>query len=302
MSCDDGLPDDAGGARVLGPLAGISNSRVTLMMEPGSERRFVRKQATEPWQSARLKRQCARQRWAHARGLRVPRVLGSGVERGCFYFDMSYVPGRTLAEAGTRVHAIDCAAFERFLTSLLTSCAGPAERAVPPQRFPDKLAAIGRDCRATPALVALQPSIDTLLDDLILRPWQGVPDTSGHGDLTFDNIIVTADGGFVAIDFDEPDPSSLWLDLAKLRQDTHGLWCLRPRGPVETGGARFADAVEALAPLRRVVDTVSRAVAPDSLAMLPQMTIFHLLRILPYCRDEPTAAYVVERAQALAEE
>ena len=62
---------------------------------------------------------------------------------------------------------------------------------------------------------------------MLARDWDNIPESPCHGDLTLENILLTAGKTVGLIDCDEAFVSSWWLDFGKLFQDIAGHWCLR---------------------------------------------------------------------------
>ena len=120
---------------------GHSGARVLLHADGAAS--FVRKTAATPAANARLIAQAEKQRRLQMLGLPFPRVLASGLDQdGCASFDMTYLPGRSVADAVIDAASFDGAAVVRTVERMLwlfLPCAGAA---IPPQRFHDKIATI----------------------------------------------------------------------------------------------------------------------------------------------------------------
>ncbi|MBV9990867.1 MAG: phosphotransferase [Alphaproteobacteria bacterium] len=258
-------------------LAGHSGAYVVLHADRA--RSFVRKTAANPSQNTRLQSQIEKQRHLRRTGIPLPHVLMSGVDAdGCAFFDMAYVPGRTLADAVANAmpFALDpvVAAVERMLW-LFKCCSGEALDA---ELFRGKIEAIGKSSEAA----------GVCAERLLARDWRGIPSSLSHGDLTLENIMLGPEQRVVFIDCDAPWVSSWWLDLGKLYQDLHGHWCLRRMG----SGVQRINAIEKLSQL----DALFRPlVEPALMERLPQLAALHLFRALPYAADVETAAFICKR-------
>ncbi|MBT7980515.1 MAG: hypothetical protein HN684_05070 [Euryarchaeota archaeon] len=113
---------------------------------------------------------------------------------------------------------------------------------------------------------------------LLERDWHAFPDTESHGDMTFENMIVGGDG-IVFIDFLD-GISSYQLDYAKILQDARCYWFMRDRP-----SKNIAIKCDYIAQqLKEEYDT-----GRDD-----QLVVFHLYRILPYCRREKDTKFVIE--------
>ena len=258
-------------------LAGHSGARVVL--HAGRTRSFVRKTAGHASQNERLQGQIEKQRHLRRIGIPFPHVLRSGVDaQGCTFFDMAYVPGRSLADAAANAmpFALEpvVAAVERMLW-LFKSCSGEALDA---ELFRGKIEAIGKSSKVAGACA----------ERLLARDWRGIPSSLSHGDLTLENIMLGPEHRVVFIDCDAPWVSSWWLDVGKLYQDLQGHWCLRRVG----GGVQRVNAIEKLSQL----DALFRPlVEPALMERLPQLAALHLFRALPYAADGETAAFICKR-------
>jgi hypothetical protein len=129
------------------------------------------------------------------------------------------------------------------------------------------------------------------------RDWTGIPHTPCHGDLTLENILLSAGGSVAFLDCDESFASSFWLDFGKLFQDLDGHWCIRAL----YGQARLLNAVHKLdqlgAQLRQLALRLEPALAPR----LPQLAALGLYRTIPYARDAALVGFVCRRIQHLLE-
>lgn len=268
-------------------LRGHSGARIVL--HAGQARSFVRKTAASPSQNERLLGQAEKQRRLGRSGIPFPQVLMSGFDaQGCAFFDMAYIPGRTLADAVVNAMPLASgtvfAAVERMLW-LFRSCRGEALDA---GAFKAKIAAIRDGAHGNDAA-------RDCAQRLLGFDWNGIPASPSHGDLTLENIMLGPGRDIVFIDCDEPWVSSYWLDLGKLYQDLRGHWCLRrlPEPDVQR-----ANAVEKLMQL----DMLLRPLVERDLAeRLPQLVALNLFRALPYAADIDTAGFICARVRRMLE-
>jgi hypothetical protein len=122
--------------------------------------------------------------------------------------------------------------------------------------------------------------------------WSGIPASTSHGDLTFENILIAPDERVMFIDCDEPFASSWQLDLGKLFQDAAGFWCLRSLDKPSIG------ATERLAQLAAEFCALSPDITP---ARLKQFAALHLLRTVPYAKSDEMIAFAVRAAARVLE-
>ena len=264
-------------------LTGHSGAELTLIETDGET--FVRKRASAPEQSARLRQQCDKLQAAHAAGISCPAVYRTDDSDRHFSFDMEFIPGDSLAHAVTSGREPDWDTLLPQITDLTARYCATSDGEIPALQFVEKLDAVVAGCAANPAAHQDLTRIDDTVAALKEHNWSGLPASQSHGDLTFENLLVRQDGRVVFIDFDVPDQSSWWLDVAKLFQDLFGHWCLRhlvladPEG-IEALNAQLAMSRAAATVAVRLAETIPGG--PDRLAPL---VAFHLLRTLPYARN-----------------
>ncbi|MEJ1967565.1 MAG: hypothetical protein WDN03_02855 [Rhizomicrobium sp.] len=272
-------------ARAIQALGGHSGAALILCEEAG--RSVVRKTAAAPAANLRLRQQAIKQRLLAAQGFAFPAVRRIAADdTGRAFFEMDYVPARTLAEVVTG--AVPCSrdAIMDAVAGLVRAFAALSASAIPAAAFRDKIESIAA---AAPGNLA----VAGIARDLLARDWSDIPRSPDHGDLTLENILLTPDQSVVFIDCDVAWTSSWWLDLAKLFQDLEGHWCLR------AVASPSIDALERLrlfaSDFRRLAHELDPALPPR----LAQLAALHLLRTLPYAKDAATVAFASAAAQRL---
>jgi tRNA A-37 threonylcarbamoyl transferase component Bud32 len=263
------------------------HSGASLVIFRRDQKTFVRKTAKARDSNLRLRQQAIKQRLLGAQGLGFPAVHEIGTdEAGLAFFEMDYVPARTLADiiAGAAPHDRDAvmAAITRLVGHLATLQTGP----LPSTLFHNKFAEIVGHAGTLAPLLSHRDLIGAIAMRLGAMDWNGIPYSPGHGDLTLENILISPEQGVVFIDCDEPFASSWWLDLAKLFQDIEGRWFLR-------GDANpSVDALARLTQFGQQLRGYAGALAPKLPQRLTQLAALHLFRTLPYVRDDAVAGYV----------
>ena len=243
---------------------------------------WVRKRAGASAGNARLLRQALKQRLFAAQGLPFPHVRELGFDAAHrAWFEMDYVPARTLGDFVRSQAAFDRGIVIRAVDELLAKFRLTATEPLPAELFLAKIAEIGR--------FSDDASLHRAAARLAAMDWSGIPASASHGDLTFENILVCQDGEVVFIDCDEPFASSWCLDLGKLFQDAAGHWCIRT--------APSIGAAEKLAHWARDF----AALAPECSTRLTQFAALHLLRTVPYAKSADTAAFATRAALRLLE-
>lgn len=284
-------PDGGGGLSKPIPLTGHSGATIVLLQDGGVY--VVRKTAGSPAQNPRLSCQAEKQRQLLYSGLPFPAVLKSGLQGELVFFDMEYVPGRTVAnivcEAAPFLIDAVLGALQRLFDLFRLTAGAPLDANL----FLDKIGQIAA-CRSD----AMGPHIKKMTETagLLARlSWEGIPQSECHGDLTLENILVCGNRRIVFIDCDECFASSWWLDAAKLFQDAAGHWCLRHFYLNGDKGAALLNAAEHLdslaVQLRSLIVDADRTLADR----LPQLTALHLFRTVPYAKDARVVEFVLGR-------
>jgi aminoglycoside phosphotransferase (APT) family kinase protein len=290
-------PDTLPGASEETRHALHGHSGASVVLHTSSSHSFVRKTAADASLNDRLLAQARKQRDLGRSGIPFPRIFVSGlVETGHAFFDMAYVPGRTVADAVANAAPFDVnavlSAVEKMLW-LFRACKGAP---IPDEQFLGKIAAIER---AGTERMADDPALSDAIRACAARmagmAWDGIPQSPSHGDLTLENIMLGADRSIMFIDCDEAWISSYWLDIGKLFQDCFGHWCLRDLYRAAETPVQLANAIEKL----ETVASAFRALVEDSdprpASHLGQLTALNLFRALPYAREPHTASFICAR-------
>ncbi|MFC3580151.1 aminoglycoside phosphotransferase family protein [Sphingomonas hylomeconis] len=271
--------------RSILPLSGFSGALIALIRDDAG-RQFVRKVAEQPGNSERLRRQATRQgdleRWLDGVA-RVPAIDRDGVADDCYWFDMSFAPGR---DGVTFLFDASRAQQRAFITKVH----GVVER----------LASLGVSDATVDVAAAAKHKIDEIktrlgtadhatLDRLELHfrsAPTALPATVAHGDLTLENIIVAGDGSITLIDTIDSPFDHYWNDLAKLFQDLEGRW-------FQHRGKRLPIALSW--DLRQQLFAAARAMDPGYASHHYLMLALVFARILPYAKSAADTAFVEHR-------
>jgi len=282
-------------------LAGHSGARVVL--HAAAARSVVRKTAASPAHNERLLGQIDKQRHLARIGIPFPKVLASGIDDGgCAFFDMAYVPGRTLAFAAANSIPFASGAVFRAVERMLwlfQACRGAPIGA---GAFHDKIGAIANTAREY-ALGdgGLADAIGDCAERLLALNWEDIPDSPSHGDLTLENIMLDADRNVVFIDCDCPFVSSYWLDMGKLFQDLSGHWCLRRLYLSQDRAVQRANAIEKLTQLESLFRPLVEREDPGLAERLHQLAALSLFRALPYTGERAVASFICARVRRILE-
>ncbi len=250
-------------------LRGFSGCKVFLIEGRGN--RYVRKIAKDKDYNDRLIQQKEKQkRFDGGKGcFLTATVLREGsTPSGLYYFDMNFLSGESAAFA---LESLPLCRMQMWSSSFLALC--PVEHGgfLSPQLFRDKISLL----KASLASFSAHALIDTAMTRLDQAAWTSIPQSSCHGDLTLENIIIH-DGRFYLIDFLDSFADSWFVDAAKLMQDFYGRWSFRHKPMSHNAELR-------LLALRERVEAGWTERHKDCLPVINNLYILNLLRILPYC-------------------
>ena len=282
---------------VLRPMTGHSGAEIFLFTQ--GQKSFVRKSAGKPEQNGRLRQQSEKLRMLAQYSLSVPRVLREGThESGCAFYDMEYVPARTAAAAICDGAALDWPVLLKALERMFMFFQLTEGAPVPAEAFHAKIAqikAIGRSGVCVPHCDA----ITVIANRLDALNWDGIPASESHGDLTFENILLTADDRVVLIDCDAGWVSSWWIDAAKLYQGVSGHWFLSNLYLDDEAGRSLLHASQRLERLKPFLDSLLAGLDRRLVPRIAQLAALHLFRTLPYARDERIVGFALSRIDAV---
>jgi len=278
---------------VLRPMTGHSGAEILLITQ--GQKNFVRKSAATPEQNARLRQQSEKLRMLARYSLSVPRVLREGTHKsGCAFYDMEYVPARTVAAAICDSAAFHRSAFLKALERMFTFFKLTEGAPVSAEAFHAKIAQIKAAGRSG-VCVAHCDAIAAMADRLDGLNWDGIPASEGHGDLSLENILLTADDRVVLIDCDAGWVSSWWIDAAKLYQGVSGHWFLGNLYLEDDAGRSLLHASQRLERLKPSLDSLLADLDRRLLPRIAQLAALHLFRTLPYARDERLVGFALSR-------
>ncbi|MES2884953.1 MAG: aminoglycoside phosphotransferase family protein [Pseudomonadota bacterium] len=281
-------------------LKGHSGAVLTIGSAGGQS--FVRKQVAHAGLNQRLQAQALKQQLAWDTQLPCPRILGTGEEEGCFYFDMEYLPSISVAQMLMDSVPFDRQAFLDFVERTLHFHAAERQPYIPAAHFTDKVQQVYSRCKPNVQLADLLPAIERVADTLLSYDWATIPQSGCHGDFTLENILYNKDRGFFLIDFDQVELSSYYLDAAKLFQDLWGHWCLRDLAVSGAGQLNLLNAMLHVDALRGMTLKRLLARSPEMQPHLLPMVLLHLFRVLPYCREQGIAVFVLMRINQMLSE
>lgn len=279
-------------------LAGHSNSVVLLATRDGAYW-FIRKIAGGPASAARLHGQIAKQNAFGASSaaavVAVPPLLGASEAEphgGCYY-DMEYVRGQSVTSF------LSCASYQqvhwlsdRLCEYLQTAWSAPPIRASGDNSFFSgcfrKLVELASN-RQLPSDVTERLFLGLAEVD----QHQAIAATMCHGDMTFENMLVTHDNRLFAIDFLDAPFEHVWYDVAKLHQDLSGEWYRLEYSPISSGVLAF---------LRERITRFMIELTPAYERLHFFLLALTFARILPYVKTVAERELVLSRLRRFAEQ
>ena len=115
--------------------------------------------------------------------------------------------------------------------------------------------------------------INYLLDYIVDFDWKKIKKSYSHGDLTFENILMTKDEIYL-IDFLDSFASSRCIDYSKIMQDTVFGWSWRHKksSPFVT--------------LMMMNDALTDRLTVEEIEACKKMLTLNIIRVLPYSKDK----------------
>lgn len=276
------------------PLCGHSGARVVLHSDGRDS--FVRKTAAGPAASARLKAQADKQHSFWMFGLPFPRVRAQACDTaGTGSFDMNYIPGRTIADAVLNGGTFDPASVVKAVERLMGLFTLGAGDELPSSLFEEKIREVADRLAGAVDDPGLRHAFGDCARLLAACDWRGIPESPCHGDLTLENILLTAGKSIAFIDCDVPFASSYWLDFGKLFQDIDGHWCIRVLYGPDGSSVHRLNAAQKLDALGARLRQLAAALDGRLAGRLPQLAALGLFRAIPYAQSDAVRAFLCRR-------
>ncbi len=259
---------------VIKTLKGHSGCKIDLINK--NNKTFVRKIASSTHYNLRLKKQCLRQSMLKtSESVKTPKIIATGLKEGLFYFDMEFIPGKTLAEYSEHINKAE---IKEYISRLFETLYISNEKysSISQNIFLKKIISLEYKLKN-------ERNLDNAFQILKKFDWTVVPKTPCHGDLTFENIMVTSDKRIYLIDFLDSFYGSWMIDIAKLLQDIYTHWSWRNKKMTMNIEYNLNLAQETL--IKAILSTKN---GEKNLETIYHLLLLNLIRIYPYIQDNKT--------------
>ncbi len=266
-------------------LGGHSGCRILLYEENGIY--FVRKYSGSKDYNLRLVSQCTKQQHFQSDTIKVPKVLNSGYdENGLFYFDMEYIQGVTLSKFITKIDVSD---IQGIVSTIIGNLQFETVRNhTTSEVFTKKISELEVKTKnlgngAVKQAISILKKID----------WAVFPNTMCHGDLTFENIIIS-NKEIYFIDFLDSFYDSWLLDVGKLFQDLECMWSYRDMTSWD------ANTKIRLIIFKQIILNCLKQKNSRYVHFTYAALLLHLVRIYPYSKDSATLSFLDQQVERVS--
>lgn len=273
----------------LKELSGHSGCQILLCK--ANNQLFVRKISSSPSYNKRLAIQCLKQKHilealAKVENVATPEIFSDGLKDDCYYFDMEYIQGSSLSNIAPSLNVqVVKSLAHKFAEIFKTLSEVPGIREDSGEAFRKKAISI-RIPEKCPQLFF------DLKEYLIEADYDSVGRASSClGDSTLENFIVTPTGKLYVLDLLDSFYDSWKIDASKLIFDLKYNWSCRKEGFSSNRIVRNKILAEELKnSLESFGLSLSEAEEKD-------LILLHILRIVPYCKDDETLRFLENAAE-----
>jgi tRNA A-37 threonylcarbamoyl transferase component Bud32 len=195
-------------------LEGLSGCKVSLYSK--NNLFFIRKISKSLEYNSRLISQINLQNNFKSLNIKTPKIYNTGFTDNIFYCDMEYINGITFGEFIEYKSFIETQSiFNKIIDNILGLNNHKVQN---PEPFLIKLNEVSKYTENVNLLNYLSKNIPTYLNE-----------PGFHGDITFENIIISNKNEIFLIDFLDSFVNDIYLDFSKLLQEFKLLWSFRNR-------------------------------------------------------------------------
>lgn len=241
---------------IIKKLSGHSGCDVYLM---SGKEAFVRKISASTEYNIRLEKQMRKQISFSSSLIKAPTVWQSGyTPDGLFYFDMQYIKGVSFFEYVQKNNVSSVKAKFAAILSYISES----------NEIGDDIAI---DIESKVQSLKLPPEYDVFKQYCLDHDWGKVSKSYCHGDLTFENIIISNDEIYF-LDFLDSFTDTKLIDYSKIFQELYAFWSFRNKTK------RFN--------IKYVILDEMIHLAPADRQATIRLLILSLLRIVPYSEQK----------------
>lgn len=268
-------------------LKGNSGCQIELVSD-NLEHYFVRKTSSSIQYNARLETQIGKQEFFEAEKFQVPKIFSKGrTNDGLVFFDMEYIPGRSLSEYMIGVLP------NEIIDDLIKLIYQISQIDKQPKYQKSPLARIQGIVEGASKFGLERKVCDFLLEYC----WNDLKAMHCHGDLTLENLIVTSNG-ICMIDFQDAPVESLSQDISKLLFDIEFGWSIRHNFSKENSISLYGNQLRISKQMGKFIDDHPAAHFIEEITALQ---ILNAVRVLPYIQDVESDKVVRKALEVLPE-
>jgi len=258
------------------PLKGHSGCSLTIVEYNGEL--FVKKTSKNKAYNKRLIQQCEKQNTYSSSTFKTPRILKKAVDSdGLFNFTMEYVSGEKLSDYLKIIPLSRITDISNIIVSLIPT--KQKYNSNSKKIFQEKIESLKKNIKNTRLL-------EVAFKKLREYPWEKCPQSSCHGDLTLENILLSRKSIYV-IDFLDSFYDSWMIDIAKIFQDLECFWSYRNDTIDENLEIRLLILKEKI-----IGHILSKKNGHETIKTIYHILLMNLLRIIPYTEDSTTLHYL----------
>lgn len=204
--------------KLINTLSGLSGCNIFLF-EKNNEF-IVRKVSKDVLYNERLITQIVKQKDFNHPIIKTPKIHYTGYSNDLFFCDMEYVDGITFSDfISTYPFKVSRKYFETICKFIIEK--NVVIREINKDFFLKKIDEINHKVRLD----------DRVLSELNKNIPHNLYECSIHGDLTFENIIISNDGHIYFIDFLDSFINDFFIDISKINQELNLFWSCRSGVP-----------------------------------------------------------------------
>ena len=257
---------------IIKKLSGHSGCEILLCADDSnSQEKYVRKISPDVSYNERLLNQSQKQEKFTSKLsiIESPKILRRGHVNDLFYFDMNYINGKSLSD---HIRSSDISTVVPLIKALqdYLSCDKIQQTEDLSKFIQEKIKNIRTKTTG----------YEKFYEHVLQNNWQHIPTSECHGDLTFENLIVS-NGKLHFIDFLDSFIDTKLIDVAKLLFDVRYFWSSRFIKQKPIVKSIYVDEI-----------LKNTQIYKDNKKSIDCLIVLNILRVIPYCKDKQTLAHL----------